>query len=117
MRISDWSSDVCSSDLLDSRPLDPALASQASSRAPLVVRGTALHPRGQPCVNDKRRIMRPNAAMMRWTRAGRAHARRSEEHPPELKSIMRNSYAVFCLQKKTTNSTKHIYTDRIIKNK
>src|SRR3546814_6789268 len=27
---------------------------------------------------------------------------RSEEHTSELQSIMRNSYAVFCLQKKTT---------------
>src|SRR3546814_7932804 len=26
--------------------------------------------------------------------------RRSEEHPSELQSLMRNSYAVFCLQKK-----------------
>src|SRR3546814_6502035 len=32
---------------------------------------------------------------------------RSEEHTSELQSLMRNSYAVFCLQKKTTHSTKH----------
>src|SRR3546814_1482617 len=30
---------------------------------------------------------------------------RSEEHTSELQSLMRNSYAVFCLQKKTTNNT------------
>src|SRR3546814_9279281 len=32
---------------------------------------------------------------------------RSEEHTSELQSLMRISYAVFCLKKKTTN--KHIY--------
>src|SRR3546814_6541461 len=30
---------------------------------------------------------------------------RSEEHTSELQSLMRSSYAVFCLQKKTTKST------------
>src|SRR3546814_8944806 len=30
---------------------------------------------------------------------------RSEEHPSELQSLMRNSYAVFCLKKKTTTTT------------
>src|SRR3546814_9897742 len=29
---------------------------------------------------------------------------RSEEHTSELQSLMRNSYAVFCLKKKTTNT-------------
>src|SRR3546814_6716929 len=32
-------------------------------------------------------------------------ARRSEEHTSELQSLMRNSYAVFCLKKKKTNKT------------
>src|SRR3546814_4807311 len=32
-------------------------------------------------------------------------APRSEEHTSELKSLMRNSYAVFCLKKTTTHST------------
>src|SRR3546814_2568188 len=36
----------------------------------------------------------------------RAYAReRSEEHTSELQSLMRISYAVFCLKKKTTNNT------------
>src|SRR3546814_7018780 len=30
---------------------------------------------------------------------------RSEEHPSELQSLMRSSYAVFCLKKKTTTTT------------
>src|SRR3546814_4680704 len=34
----------------------------------------------------------------------RLHAKRSEEHTSELQSLMRISYAVFCLKKKTTNT-------------
>src|SRR3546814_3725062 len=39
--------------------------------------------------------------------------RRSEEHTSELQSLMRISYAVFCLKKKNThkNTTKHIYRE------
>src|SRR3546814_10912582 len=33
---------------------------------------------------------------------------RSEEHTSELQSLMRNSYAVFCLKKKTTTTTTHL---------
>src|SRR3546814_8257955 len=33
--------------------------------------------------------------------AGRRHPSKSEEHTSELQSLMRNSYAVFCLKKKT----------------
>src|SRR3546814_8753194 len=33
--------------------------------------------------------------------------RRSEEHTSELQSLMRISYAVFCLKKKTTNKSQH----------
>src|SRR3546814_4571919 len=37
---------------------------------------------------------------------------RSEEHTSELQSLMRNSYAVFCLKKKIRKSSKlHILTD------
>src|SRR3546814_7899570 len=42
----------------------------------------------------------------RWTRD---HAiQRSEEHTSELQSLMRISYAVFCLKKKKTTQEKHI---------
>src|SRR3546814_2802793 len=37
-------------------------------------------------------------------------AGRSEEHTSELQSLMRISYAVFCLKKKTTTLTTHILT-------
>src|SRR3546814_2269734 len=38
-------------------------------------------------------------------RAGRRQPGRSEEHTSELQSLMRNSYAVFCLKKKNTTIT------------
>src|SRR3546814_5067714 len=38
--------------------------------------------------------------------------RRSEEHTSELQSLMRNSYAVFCLKKKkTANNIRHIHSN------
>src|SRR3546814_10178568 len=37
---------------------------------------------------------------------------RSEEHTSELQSLMRISYAVFCLKKKTVNSIMHKHVDR-----
>src|SRR3546814_9311025 len=49
--------------------------------------------------------------MLKKTRAAKARTRgkaRSEEHKPELQSLMRISYAVFCLKKKKT----HIRTKR-----
>src|SRR3546814_2259903 len=41
-------------------------------------------------------------------RAGRATRLRSEEHTSELQSLMRSSYAVFCLTKKNTKNKQHI---------
>src|SRR3546814_6910975 len=42
---------------------------------------------------------------------GAAVGTRSEEHTSELQSLMRISYAVFCLKKKKTNAKIHIYKD------
>src|SRR3546814_7826726 len=130
MRISDWSSDVCSSDLL--RLADLARAGAARSRID-----------GQPDLPDakhrrRRAELRVAASRGRWLAAGRAArwlrgrrrparracgldgrgipreltaARRSEEHTSELQSLMRISYAVFCLKKKNDhkNSSQHIH--------
>src|SRR3546814_3200568 len=42
-----------------------------------------------------------------WSNARSArHSSRSEEHTSELQSLMRNSYAVFCLKKKNTKTPK-----------
>src|SRR3546814_8730275 len=129
MRISDWSSDVCSSDLhAQAGRLPPgpeARAAQAAGgvpptdprgRKPLALhRATAAVPRDsrherlQPLVRAVRRPSRHEGH-----RPGRMHflvrgaTSRSEEHTSELQSLMRISYAVFCLYKKTNNTdTRH----------
>src|SRR3546814_5793995 len=62
-----------------------------------------------------RRWPRCSRSMRRWRtccapRPSRCSARRSEEHTSELQSLMRISYAVFCLKKKKT------YTEHTIQN-
>src|SRR3546814_6632789 len=59
---------------------------------------------------------RPIATSAGRTGAGRAVVPRSEEHTSELRSLMRISYAVFCLKKKqqtTNNDTTDRYRDII----
>src|SRR3546814_1313722 len=41
-----------------------------------------------------------------------SHARRSEEHTSELQSLMRISYAVFCLKKKNDTQYNHSYRNK-----
>src|SRR3546814_10801992 len=48
---------------------------------------------------------------------GRAESDRSEEHTSELQSLMRISYAVFCLKKKKYNPKQHRLTETNHKNK
>src|SRR3546814_7402841 len=55
------------------------------------------------------RVNAISAGPMR-TLAGSAIADRSEEHTSELQSLMRISYAVFCLKKKKNNHHTHIDT-------
>src|SRR3546814_4884903 len=75
MRISDWSSDVCSSDL--------------QSRLRRVRTGVAFIPDCGVARRGKRADTRTEA-----------DCGRSEEHTSEIQSLMRISYAVFCLKKK-----------------
>src|SRR3546814_6232543 len=121
MRISDWSSDVCSSDLIARWPLLGWLATRAE---------TIYHARGS--ADSLNGVMHQMAQRLRAGRAvaafpegrttsgaalGTFHARifqpaisagalvqRSEEHTSELQSLMRISYAVFCLTKKNNNT-------------
>src|SRR3546814_3115386 len=58
------------------------------------------------CLDDERAIAKSTRARKKFKRRRRAtvaqnKARRSEEHTSELQSLMRISYAVFCLKKKT----------------
>src|SRR3546814_6776398 len=100
MRISDWSSDVCSSDLF------ARTAEHFAQRGGFGFGGatSAL----AIFVDDRssRRGTLDGGFDTRsgftgsFTGFGRRGSVRSEEHTSELQSLMRNSYAVFCLKKK-----------------
>src|SRR3546814_4585089 len=116
MRISDWSSDVCSSDLAGITP-----PKEVDGVEQLPLEGTSL----LYTLNDSNAPTRHtsqyfevlgNRAMYKdgWiasTTPGRLPGQftmkavdpldRSEEHTSELQSLMRISYAVFCLKKKS----------------
>src|SRR3546814_5733933 len=98
MRISDWSSDVCSSDLRPWRRgllIGVPLAILAWGGYSITHRGSpALAAPPPPTVTIAAPLER---AIDRWDR--------SEEHTSELQSLMRISYAVFCLKKKKQNNT------------
>src|SRR3546814_1380672 len=93
MRISDWSSDVCSSDLRgDVRLLQlDRVGGRDVDRRRLFEVGVADQRTG-----DDDFLARCRALYGCVLRIGR----RSEEHTSELQSLMRISYAVFCLKKK-----------------
>src|SRR3546814_2268116 len=108
MRISDWSSDVCSSDLAELHPaihpdavhhLDHAIGARLDHHArPFGVRRTVGKPGGEPSPIIGRHAI------------GEIHALcpgRSEEHTSELQSLMRISYAVFCLKQNKNKTTNH----------
>src|SRR3546814_4445072 len=103
MRISDWSSDVCSSDLprVDLRRAAAAEDRLQPRRPP--GRGNGSRRRGLAARAQRRpRRAGPAAAEVSGCRCRSAPGRdlRSEEHTSELQSLMRISYAVFCLKKK-----------------
>src|SRR3546814_7642784 len=89
LRISDWSSDVCSSDLVDG-------AAPCRFRRDRVVGLQA--PQIVPQADSGTEQDRHDGNMQAVDKAGR-----SEEHTSELQSLMRISYAVFCLKKKNNN--------------
>src|SRR3546814_1696370 len=115
VRISDWSSDVCSSDLAraaDRTPPAPRRGRRGLRRGGDLV----VHQRGRRGAlwrghlvarqSDQRRSeSHAPVAAPRPARRGRAQpesrrGQRSEEHTSELQSLMRISYAGFCLKKK-----------------
>src|SRR3546814_2940954 len=141
MRISDWSSDVCSSDLPSAspracvrppsrdrrrRPGDPengrsrkSISGEGGARRRTLERaigkmakgGKPRRPPNGQQINlvipakvgtqdgiSRRKLWVPAFAGM--TRLGNEDELRSEEHTSELQSLMRISYAVFCLKKK-----------------
>src|SRR3546814_5830817 len=109
MRISDWSSDVCSSDLVSLAVADGAALAQRA--ADLVATHPSLMriPDAIVLARRTRKIIRQN---LTWALGynvlalplAAAGLVRSEEHTSELQSLMRISYAVFCLKKKKLNN-------------
>src|SRR3546814_2591858 len=122
MRISDWSSDVCSSDLLlhrAERPLDLALG--AGRGVPVVglrrqmgedAHAEAAHHRLEHARPADRAVVHVDRDRQALERQFGLRLGRSEEHTSELQSLMRISYAVFCLKKqkeqKSTRCTANI---------
>src|SRR3546814_1756443 len=116
MRICDWSSDLCSSGLhrLDIQArgerdlIHALLARQVGERLPLGLgQPKLLCPAIEVPSQQARHVVHQEAdALVGITHWGSPQSRlinRSEEHTSELQSLMRISYAVFCLKKKTTN--------------
>src|SRR3546814_7141831 len=81
-------------------------------------RRCARYRRPAPAARDRRCGGRaPAAHPRRRTVPSAARAARSEEHTSELQSLMRISYAVFCLKKKKkNNTTTHIQRQKITHN-
>src|SRR3546814_10375133 len=123
MRISDWSSDVCSSDLSGDSILFPNRSGGRMTRSNVTQRlnlAVATAGRKNPGLLDRPvtpHTVRHTTAMhllqsgvditviALWlghedTATTHMYVERSEEHASELQSLMRISYAVFCLKKK-----------------
>src|SRR3546814_10058455 len=120
MRISDWSSDVCSSDLLNFH--NGAVKSDNENRTPrqivprVYAEGSPLpdqlkvgrsFPLSAPPMLFSRSATRPILAFCDPLTKMQSPSR-SEEHTSELQSLMRISYAVFCLKKKNRYNTIYI---------
>src|SRR3546814_6835925 len=102
MRISDWSSDVCSSDLLgDGGDVLLVLLDQVVAHPEAVLRVDRALLGHQVADVAVRRQDGEVLAQVLVDRLGLGRRfDRSEEHTSELQSLMRISYAVFCLKKK-----------------
>src|SRR3546814_6970159 len=123
MRISDWISDVCSSDLIDSVegpavPLGDQLQFVLGFREGYIENALALADPFEQELQRNGGLARARATFVQVHAVGveaaaenviqplaasgnaRGFIVRSEEHTSELQSLMRISYAVFCLKKK-----------------
>src|SRR3546814_3382504 len=108
VRISDWRSVVCSSDLLTNSTL-PFFALPSDVSCPATGTDSPLPPvtiRSAAIPNSLVKAAFTEAARswdsFRLSSSEPSASVRSEEHTSELQSLMRISYAVFCLKKKKT---------------
>src|SRR3546814_8743074 len=115
MRISDWSSDVCSSDLAFVLALLGRIGIFLAEQPEIEPVDVLLH--GAQSVQrlmEEVRFVRVVDQLARHVRLAERYVEselrcasagdlRSEEHTSELQSLMRISYAVFCLKKKKSN--------------
>src|SRR3546814_5500036 len=107
MRISDWSSDVCSSDLPGQGDVDggggtdPGLA---VGEVEDLVAQHAAHEVGDRQADQGPHQLHDERGERPVDGAEGVAVPRSEEHTSELQSLMRISYAVFCLKKKITKT-------------
>src|SRR3546814_7728474 len=126
MRISDWSSDVCSSDLAGNKPFVLLLVIKLLQLTALAVTQAAMPFLFKQILHFTDTMLglyflvfysSMMLSQQLWVRLGRKagkrkiyliasgvyalmYVSRSEEHTSELQSLMRKSYAVMCLQKK-----------------
>src|SRR3546814_8885144 len=110
MRISDWSSDVCSSDLqeqsasrfiLSTRRIRKLAEGSFHFTPSLISRWnepSLQHRTSKPARKGSQDSPSPHLSFQ-------SAVGRSEEHTSELQSLMRISYAVFCLTKKNKNTS------------
>src|SRR3546814_7669796 len=129
MRIMYWSSDGCSSELDPHAspgctpgtaspagwpccpPARPPCRRSSRSRDP----GSGRYRPSLPCFPLLGQVLTPGDRALPRHRpllgsSEDAHVPRSEEHTSELQSLMRISYAVFCLKKKKINYTENTHT-------
>src|SRR3546814_3476889 len=115
MRISDWSSDVCSSDLDEPKLCDPTkapnsisfgfsypLCSQLGTRRSSATSTSScrVEHNWQKRTAGLGRRRASGCFIIYWNSSRNFLERRSEEHTSELQSLMSISYAVLCLKKK-----------------
>src|SRR3546814_4730418 len=117
MRISDWSSDVCSSDLVVSlhvtQPFAATIGFDGMAAAYAITDEDYEKASAEQAEKYLKQILdradtagvkAQSRAVSNFNVADGIVQARSEEHTSELQSLMRISYAVFCLKKKKTKT-------------
>src|SRR3546814_9353833 len=107
MRISDWSSDVCSSDLLKvlQRPSEASMRTREKATEASGLNISETPPAKANSHSPDRKLAHARCTAMREDEQA-VSTTSSEEHTSELHSLMRITYAVFCLTKKN-HTQKH----------